>query len=116
MTQKDLLKIVIKKDGGFLLEREVKEILKTDDDVRLLQKLINQGFVIGRTKKHYVGGGRQIEAEYISVSEKGYSYLDPWYMQFWNFIKQDIRSVIVALVTSLLVMLSSLLVQSYLWK
>ena len=111
-TAKELLRRVIEIDGGFLTSERLNGLAQNDDEHRLLQRLLSTGYMEIHTRNQLAGRAGQIELQYYRVSEKGYSFLNPIYKRIWDFVKGDLRTVTVAVITAVIITLATSLLVS----
>lgn len=46
--------------------------------------------------------------QFYRVSEKGYTIFAPWYKRVWFFVRGDIRTIIISVITSILTILAAI--------
>lgn len=116
MNKKELIKKVIKIDGGGLTRNGLIERAENDDEIRLIQKLISEGYLENYTVQKQVGRGTWTAVDFIRVSEKGHELLEPFYKRIFLFIKDDTRTVLVSVATTILTVIATTLITNWIDK
>lgn len=101
--EKEVLKKVRDDSGGLLSQSDLINYLP-NRDTRLSHSLITSGFIEEVNRKIKA---TQIEATFYRLTEKGRIIFEPFYKRLWFLIKGDIRIIIVAAITALIISIIS---------
>jgi len=110
--KKELLKKVIGIDGGGLTRTDLIDRAKNDDEIKLIQKLISEGYLENYTVQKRVGKDTWAGVEFIRASKKGHELLEPLCKKIFLFIKDDIRTVLVSAITASVTTLIAIWIQN----
>lgn len=99
--EKEALTSIHGVERGLLNQSDLLNCLP-DRDTRLSHSLITSGY-LEETKR--LEKASQIEITYYRLTEKGRMIFEPWYKRLWFFCKGDVRTIIVAAITALVVSL-----------
>lgn len=70
-------------------------------DERSVQHLISKGYIATTIHQNRDLNGNYYDIPFYHATHKGLVYFEPWYKRIWFSFKGDVRTIIVALVTSL---------------
>jgi len=99
--EKEALKNINNVNRGLLNQSDLLNCLP-NRDTKLSHSLITSGY-LEETKR--LEKASQIEITYYRLTEKGRLVFEPFYKQWWFYFKGDIRTVMVAVITTIVVSL-----------
>ena len=112
MKKKELLKIII--DGNYK-EYEYKNLIKLvgENESKLIRELIGTKYIDEVKRNVYAGSRGNIEIIHYTVSEKGYLVFEPFYKKIWFTLKGDIRTIIIAVITSIIITIITIYITKF---
>ena len=89
-----------------------------EQDRQAVERLVAEGFV-AEVQQSVPDGPRMGQTKMINfyrLSQKGLSHFYPWYKKVWSFVKGDVRTVTVAIITTIITVLIGRFLESHYTK
>ena len=113
--EKRILRTLIEHPKGELSPADfVNGIAKRNE--RAVQNLKSKGYIDTTPHQHRDLHGNYYDINFYHVTHKGIMYFDPWYKKVLFVIKDDIRTVLVSVVTATVTTVVTIMITNMLSK
>lgn len=113
--EKRILKALVEHPGGELSPADfVNGIAKRNE--RAVQNLKSKGYVDTTPHQHRDLLNNYYDVHFYHATHKGIMYFDPWYKKVLHAIKDDIRTVLVSLITATVTTIVTIVITNLLSK
>jgi len=97
--EKEVLKKVMDNPSGLLCQSDLLNILP-NRNTKISHSLITSGYIEEVVRKIKAS---QMEATFYRITEKGKMVFEPSLNRLWFWVKGDVRTIVVATITALIV-------------
>ena len=111
INERKILKIVVER-GGLLSPADLINGI-AHRDRRSVENLVVRGYIeeVPQDKQGMQG---TYTLNFYRATEKGLLFFSPWYLKIWSWIKGDIRTIIISVITALVTSLIAIFINKVL--
>ncbi len=99
--EKVILKAVTKHNNGLLSPHELISVIAKGDK-RAVENLVAMKYIEEVPRENRDSQGSYYTINFYRATEKGILKFHPWYKKVWYFLRGDVRTIIVSIITALI--------------